>query len=79
MAITKIKMKIWTERGSTELSGGGKDNGQDALDQLLIATGDRAARVKALEQLQACHQRVCEWEDRAAAPSPADNGGGTGN
>jgi len=67
MAITKIKMKIWTERSSMELTGSGRDNGQEALDQLLIATGDKAAREKALTQLQECHQRVCKWEDELLA------------
>lgn len=63
MAIKKIKMTIWTDRMKSEITGGGTDNGQDALDQLLIATGSREARVKALAALAEFHDRVCKWED----------------
>lgn len=73
MPIKKVKMTIWTDRMKSELTGGGTDNGQDALDQLLIATGSRQARVQALAALAECHERVCKWEDERAQEA-AGNG-----
>lgn len=57
-----VKMKIKSERITSELTG----TLPDAIDHLLVSSGDRASREKILAQLQATHQRVCEWEDERA-------------
>lgn len=70
MAIKKIKMTIWTDATKLEITGGAGDNGKCALDQLLIATGSREAREKALADLAETHERVCKWENERKAVQP---------
>lgn len=67
MAIKKINMTLWTDKGTKAEFKGGVGSGQDALIQVLSYTGDAVAREKALVELQKAHQQMREWETRREA------------